>query len=198
MGQNSLISQQKRFLRDRARQIATTYYPANRTACSRAMFDRLRALDSYRTRAPLFCFVGTGVEPDTLLLLHETLAFGRTVAVPLCLGAGRMEARVIRALDELRIGRYGIPEPPSDAPLLPRDQIGFAVVPCLCCGLNGGRLGHGGGYYDRYLAGAPFPWTVLCPEILLLEKIPTDTFDLKAPLLVTEARTIQFSPQPCV
>ena len=188
---SSTILQQKQSFRNKARHIAAAYYPNNRQICSQAMFNRLKTLDVFCSHLPLFCFVGTEMEPDTLLILRDALSSGRTVAVPRCLGAGQMEARIIHTLDELHAGRFGIPEPPSNAPLLPREQIGFAVVPCLCCGLDGSRLGHGGGYYDRYLANASFPWAVLCPAALLYEQIPTDTFDLKAPVLITETRTIR-------
>lgn len=188
---SSTILQQKQSFRNKARHIAAAYYPDNRQICSQAMFNRLKTLDVFYSHLPLFCFVGTEMEPDTLLILRDALSSGRTVAVPRCLGAGLMEARIIHTLDELHAGRFGIPEPPSNAPLLPREQIGFAVVPCLCCGLDGSRLGHGGGYYDRYLANASFPCAVLCPEALLYEQIPTDTFDLKAPVLITETRTIR-------
>ena len=186
------IRQQKQFFRKKARAVARQFYSDHRERCSSALHLQLETLSEYHRPGPLFCFVGTAFEPDTSSILQDALRAGRPVAVPRCTGPGSMEARLIRDLGDLKEGFYGIPEPPADAPLLPRDQIAFAVVPCLCCDQTGIRLGHGGGYYDRYLASAAFPWAVLCPEALLVGTLPCDAFDLRAPALVTDRRVFEF------
>ena len=192
---NLSVKEQKSALRRHTRQAAAAYYSQNRERCSRALLRQLQALPKFLGILPVFCFVGTALEPDTLPLLRLLLESARPVAVPLCIAPGRMEARLISSLDDLRPGRWGILEPHTGCPVLEKTQIGFALVPCLCCDLRGRRLGHGGGYYDRFLAGSTFPWAVFCPEELVADRVPTEPFDLTAPILITDQRTLRFSPE---
>ena len=55
---------------------------------------------------------------------------------------------------------------------------------------NGGRLGHGGGYYDRFLAQLP-PETLLIGvayEWQVLPEVPLAEWDVPLDFLVTEKR----------
>ena len=59
------------------------------------------------------------------------------------------------------LNRYGILEPPSDAPTLEPVAVQLALVPGLLFTRSGARLGYGGGFYDRTLATLqPRPVTV--------------------------------------
>jgi len=49
----------------------------------------------------------------------------------------------------------GIRQPPADAEVYERDSLDAVVVPGVAFDAVGGRLGRGGGFYDRFLAGAP-------------------------------------------
>jgi len=60
------------------------------------------------------------------------------------------------------------------------------LVPNLCCDRQGYRLGHGGGYYDRYLAGYAGMTVSLCPAQWLQEQLPREEYDLPVRLVLTE------------
>ena len=186
------IAQEKQLLRREAKQRAAVFWQKDRSAVSAQIAARCLCLPEYQRAKTVFCFVGIAGEADTLPLIAAMLADGRRVAVPLCHGGGRMEARLIRGEGDLtRRGAYGIPEPAEQCPLLAPSEIDLALVPCLCCDAAGHRLGHGAGYYDRYLAGAPFAWAVICPQALLLARVPADRFDLDARIIVTEQQTLR-------
>lgn len=53
-----------------------------------------------------------------------------------------------------------------------RADIGLVLVPGLAFDLSGGRLGQGGGFYDRWLAGFSGFTAALCRAPLLLERLP--------------------------
>ena len=54
-----------------------------------------------------------------------------------------------------------------------------------------GRLGHGGGYYDRFLAWAPgdMAAAMVCFSDRLVDAVPMGELDIPVPLVVTEEGT---------
>ena len=147
---------------------------------------RIAALPEYARARTVLAFAGTDREIDTEPLLRQALADGKQLALPLCTGPGRMEARLVSDLARLRPGAFGIPAPPSEGAPLPPEEIDLAVVPCVACDRTGRRLGHGGGYYDRWLAIYAGAAVLVCPEAMLLDAVPQEPFDAPVPLVVTE------------
>ena len=172
----------RRALLAKARGLSGAY----RRESGAAICANVLEMPQYRRAKVVFAFVGGGWEVDTTPILQAVLAAGKRLCVPLCVEPGRMEARVIEDLSQLIPGSYGILEPPADSPLCPPEEIGFAAVPCLACTRVGIRLGRGGGYYDRFLAGRSFFAAALCREALLAESLPTDPWDMPVDAVVTE------------
>lgn len=156
-------------------------------------FSALPQVDAART---ILLFCGVAREPDTTGLIDELLSRGKTVALPRCLPEHGLEAAIITDRTQLRPGKYGIPEPDESCPVLAQDGIDLILVPNVCCDRRGYRLGHGAGYYDRYLAGYSGITVALCPELWLQERVPTDEFDLPVQLVLTEAKDPARSKAP--
>ena len=99
-----------------------------------------------------------------------------------------MEARQVPAagVSALRPGAYGIPEPDERCPLVEKGEVDLVLTPNLCCDRLGYRLGHGGGYYDRWLADYTGITVALCPQIWLQETLPRDGFDRPVDVVITE------------
>lgn len=153
----------------------------------RQIIAHLEASREYREASCIFCFVGTGTEIRTSSFLEKALKEGKTVTVPLCTGKGIMEARQILSLRDLKQGRYGLWEPGTESRAVNPEQIGFAVIPCVCASHDGKRLGYGGGYYDRYFRGYPLvPAIIVCREHMIREDIPTEEHDLMFRCVITE------------
>ena len=97
-----------------------------------------------------------------------------------------MSFRLVSDLSKLRSGKFGIPEPVPDAPELAPQAGDIVIVPALCCDENGDRLGHGAGYYDRYLAEHDCFTVCLCRKRMLESFIPTEPTDVAVSLVLTE------------
>ena len=142
----------------------------------------------YRRAGTLFCYVGTDREIDTRPILAAALRDGKTLAVPLCVGRGIMEARRIGGLEELIPGKYGIPAPHPGCPLVEPGEIDLALIPCCTGNRRGQRLGYGGGFYDRFLAEEPnHPTVALCYDFQMLDCLQTEEFDIPVDLVIWTA-----------
>lgn len=129
-----------------------------------------------------------GAEIDPAALRAAAHAAGKTVALPRVDAAG-VTLRVVNADTPLVLSAHGIQEPAADRPTLPPDQPDLIVVPGLGFDRRGGRLGHGGGHYDRLLARLPAG----CRRVgfaydqQVLDLVPTEPHDLALHALVTPA-----------
>ena len=140
----------------------------------------------YKKARTVFCYIGTAREIDTKAILSAALADGKRLALPLCVGKGIMEGREIRSLDDLVNGKYDIPAPREDCPIIAPEEFDLVVVPCSSGNSKGQRLGYGGGFYDRYLSRTNCPKVLLCREALSKENIPTEEHDLIMDYFVSE------------
>lgn len=97
--------------------------------------------------------------------------------------------------DALTSGAFGIWEPlPVSERLVPAARFDVVLVPGLAFDLNGGRLGRGAGFYDRFLASVS-PQTRLVGVAFdeqIVEKTPRDAFDLPVDALATPERLVVF------
>ncbi len=149
------------------------------------LLKRFLALPELAAAKTVLLFYGVGDEPDTAGLMAELLRQGKTVALPRCLPNRQMEARAVAAAEDLTLGAYGIPEPGENCPVISRGDIDLILVPNLCCDEYNYRLGHGGGYYDRYLAGYRGHTVALCPRDRLQKELPRGEYDLPVELVLT-------------
>ena len=67
------------------------------------------------------------------------------------------------------------------------------IVPCVGFDQNGGRLGHGGGYYDRYLAKCPAAKRICVAfEAQRLDRAASEKNDVDPQIIVTEEKIYRF------
>lgn len=180
---------EKHFLRTTLRKRITLLSPTEKKKEDDIILAKLFASEEYRQAQTIFAFVSMPHEINTLPLLEKILQEGKTLAVPLCLTDGKMEARIISSLKDLHRNAYGIMEPDKESPLLEKERIDLAIVPCLAATSDGYRLGYGGGYYDRYFASYLPRAVLLCRQRCLLKDIPKEQHDIRIPMVITERKT---------
>lgn len=149
-----------------------------------AIFDKLTALPQVKSAQTVFLYYSVGREVGTVRLIEELLRENRRVALPKCASGGKMSFHLTESISELRPGRFGIPEPNGKEVFPSVDDV--IIVPALCCDEQGSRLGHGGGYYDRYLAETDAFTVCPCRSALLEGTLPTEVTDVPVRLVVTD------------
>ena len=181
------IREQKKALRKEIHSLIADLDRSYTEQADQSIVRHLLSLPAYAAADTVFCFVGTELEINTIPFLEQVLSAGKTLAVPLCTGKGIMQARQIFSLSELEKGYRGLWEPAASAPLIPPQQIGLAVIPCVSCTRTGVRLGHGGGFYDIYFSrNAGIPAVMICRELVMCEDIPREDHDLLFPRIISE------------
>ncbi|TAF50953.1 MAG: 5-formyltetrahydrofolate cyclo-ligase [Oscillatoriales cyanobacterium] len=86
-------------------------------------------------------------------------------------------------------GAYGICEPAADWPEVDLSQVDLILVPAVACDRSGGRLGYGGGFYDRFLAQMDHRSIVTIGIIFSFaycEQLPVQAWDRSLDFVCTE------------
>lgn len=149
-----------------------------RSAASESITAQVLALEEYRNAVRIFAFIAMPTEPDTRRIIERALADGKHVFVPKCISQTDMLAVRIRDLNDLKPGAYGIPEPQDLSETVDADAFDLILVPCVSASRDGRRLGHGAGYYDRFLKGNAEKTVCLCFSEALCDEIPMDENDI--------------------
>jgi 5-formyltetrahydrofolate cyclo-ligase len=142
----------------------------------------------------LFTYIPTKAEVDVTPILEWCWLNQVAIAAPRVVPAGRqLTLHVIKSFDDLQEGAYGILEPKVSVPKLERmDAVQMMLVPGLAFDTRMGRLGYGGGYYDRFMRRClvqtgkePFK-LALSYDVQIVPSVPMAPHDLMVDAVVTE------------
>lgn len=128
---------------------------ADRERAGRALAEL--AVRHWSQAAAVCAYVSVDTEPPTASVLDALTACGVRVLLPVV--DGRMlDWAEYAGPQHLARSAYGLLEPTSPrlGPAAPA-EVETMLVPALSLDRLGTRLGRGGGYYDRALAGLPAP-----------------------------------------
>jgi 5-formyltetrahydrofolate cyclo-ligase len=187
--------------------------PEVRRKKSELIVRRVLELEEFKRAHVVMAYVALELEVDPWLLVRESWALGKVVALPRIEPplpeprATYMHNRQIvpfelkqEPVDDphdhggLRADAVGILEPKADAAEIPVGEIGLVVVPTVAFDRRGCRLGKGGGFYDRFLARADLK-AALCGLAFseqVFAGLPVCPHDRPVDLLVTEAGVMDF------
>ena len=179
------IREAKKLLRLRMREQMRSLPADYVRAAGADIQEQILSSAGYHEAERIFLFISMPKEPPTGRILRQALADGKKVYIPKC-SAKEMLAVRIRDPEHLYPGMLGIPEPSDCSETVTAEELDLILVPCLAAAPDGRRLGHGGGYYDRFLEGHTENTVCLCFRRMFCEEIPMDTYDVPMPLVITE------------
>lgn len=148
---------------------------------SQKILERLFRHPRFREAECLLCYVALPTEVETRPVFDESWESGKKVYAPR-VDRGRRKIWMIEVNNwgELKEGSWGIREPRFSREKLGRpEDLDLVVVPGLGFDRLGGRLGRGGGYFDRFLKQAKLAYKIgLAFKCQIVDKIPRSTHDL--------------------
>ncbi|MDR2982220.1 MAG: 5-formyltetrahydrofolate cyclo-ligase [Puniceicoccales bacterium] len=135
-------------------------------------------------------YVSMPDEAPTQALLAACFEKGSDVIVPRISG-GKMFLHRVNSLDGFVPGKFGISEPPATLPSCAPADVDCVVVPGVAFDGWGGRVGHGKGYYDKFLAQIPtVPRMALAYDWQIFPRVPTDEHDIRMDWIITPSTVI--------
>ncbi len=135
----------------------------------------------------ILAYVAFGSEVDLGSLFAALPA--KRWGIPRCLPQQQMQWHLYNSA-ELVANRWGLQEPLASSEVIDPREADLILVPALACDRWGGRLGYGGGYYDRFLGSlhkCVIPRWGIIPQACLLESpLPQDDWDQRLDGIQTE------------
>ncbi|WOF16116.1 5-formyltetrahydrofolate cyclo-ligase [Methanoplanus sp. FWC-SCC4] len=136
----------------------------------------------------VMCFSSKEIEVNTTPLMEMLLSNDYPVVVPIIVKEDvSLRLSYIKSLDVLVPSTFGVPEPIGNEIPVPEGAVDIILLPMLGFDRNGGRLGYGAGYYDRFLEKNPeikkIGIAFACQEA---EKIPLEDNDVLMDIIITE------------
>lgn len=181
------------YLRQQTLALRNELDPALRREKSEQIAASLLTLPEIRQASTLFVYVNFRSEVETLPVIKRFLENNKQVTVPVTMVAEKklLAVRITQPDQDLKPGYCGIPEP---APQLWKTRstnpasIDVVIVPGSVFDKRGGRLGYGGGYYDRFLSlNAPQAIRIaLAYELQLVDRIHLEPHDQPMDRIITE------------
>lgn len=153
--------------------------PEKREA-ERDIYRELFATDAWQQAKSVGLTMSFPYEIDTLPLIKQAWAEQKTVALARVDGPGIMGFYPYEDGNALIASNYGIPEPEQTTLLIPE----LLLVPGVVFNGNNQRIGFGGGFYDRYLAGFTGRSIALAFDFQLADNWEADSFDLPVEKLI--------------
>lgn len=150
---------------------------------SEILAEKFARSDAYRAAKTIYGYLPYNQEVRTVPMLRRALEEGKRVAVPKVYGDD-MKFIYLDDLSQVAKGYAGIPEPVADGPVA-QDETALVLMPGLAFDRAGHRIGYGGGFYDKFLAGEPHhPTVALCYDFQVMDRLETEEFDIPVDLVI--------------
>ncbi len=160
---------------------------------SKEIEENLFSCEEFLSRDSVLYYLSFGKEVRTDAMIARSLKFGKKVYVPRIIKSeDKLEICEIENLEtSFDINAFGIREP-SGVPVVSPTKIDAVVTPGLAFDSSGGRIGFGGGYYDRLFVELPGNSLRLgvAYGFQIVDSLRQDVWDKKVQKVFTEKNTL--------
>lgn len=145
---------------------------------------------SFQQAESVMFYMPKSYEVDTIGMIEEALGLGKRVIIPVTKTQKKslIPSEIKDPKKELVKGPFGIYEPKREhmKAMDPKD-IDVVIVPGIAFDKKGNRIGHGQGYFDRFLKNLPSktPTIGLAFKLQLVRKISAFPWDIPVTKLIT-------------
>ncbi len=156
--------------------------------CQEKNIDHLRKWSLYRETGWVYSYISYKKEFPTHDLIPKLIEDGKRVAAPKVIG-DQMKFFEIQSLSDCQPGCMGILEPVNCQKEIEDGEL--ILVPGLAFDLGGGRLGYGGGFYDKYLDRFPNCITAAwIYDLQVIDQVPMEEHDHRIDYLILPKKGI--------
>ena len=186
------LKRAKREVRRRVLALRDAIDPEVRNRAASRVTERVLALPEIAAATTVLAFSSFGSELPMLPLIDALVARGVRVGLPVIMGTD-IVARAWRPGEPTTETSFGALEPADGAPIEP-SAIDVILTPAVAVDRAGGRVGYGGGFYDRFLLRTrsdAVRVAVILAEQLVDEDLPAGAFDLRVDAIATPNELIR-------
>jgi 5-formyltetrahydrofolate cyclo-ligase len=178
----------KAALRSALRQYRQSLNCAEQRAAAQALTRSVLKLPTWANAQRVALYLASDGEIDTVVLASMAQSQSKQLFLPILSSDGGLVFARWDSDTTLCSNRYNIPEPPVGAESCPVSELDLIFLPVVGWDRSGGRLGMGGGYYDRALSGVSGPVLVgLAHDGQQVEHIPQESWDIVLDYIATDA-----------
>ena len=165
-------------------------------AAGRELAARLASCPAFLAARRVAFYAALPDELPTRVAFDAALERGCCALFPAVEGERRLVFRPLERWEDLRSGRYAVPEPPKAGSAVRLTEDDLVLVPGVAFDADGHRLGRGGGCYDAaFPAGASAPLLYgVGFEFQVVDAVPHGSRDRRMDAIVTE-RIIRQMPR---
>ncbi len=181
----------RRSLRRRRADIA----PSLRVEAAHAAAEHLGSLPHWEACQQLGLYYPGAEEFDCMPLAELARSRGAELYLPVIGEDMALTFAHWAAGARLQSNRYGITEPDPTAARIELSDLDLVIVPLVGWDRQGGRLGMGGGFYDRTLSAGPRPPVIgLAYAAQEVEVVPMASWDIPLDYVLTERELVRIAP----
>lgn len=151
---------------------------------------RLFEDSNFQSAKSVMFYVAKEYEVDTAAMIEEAIKLGKRVIVPVTKTHEKslIPSEISDPKAQLRKGAFGIYEPKKEnIKAVKIKNIDMVVVPGIAFDKKGNRIGHGKGYFDKFLKNLPknIPAIGLAFKFQIVERIKTLSWDVPVTKIIS-------------
>jgi 5-formyltetrahydrofolate cyclo-ligase len=155
---------------------------------SATIAGHVMSLPAFYTSQTLMAYLALAQEVQTWRLIEAARQQHKRIVVPVIEGNTLLAVELPIDKAQLQRGAYGIFEPCCKQTVVRPEEIDFVLVPGLAFDRQGGRVGFGRGYYDRFLCQLPVTarYCGLAFTMQVISHVPRLPYDICMHYVATE------------